>query len=158
MVVLILHFTHETKYHIIAFRNPTLCGYMQMPSNCWWINYLLFPWEPMQILKYHGNQNYCRPISSLLLGKPMTQSYSFLDQLSFKVRISNFPWQQIKMFKFWFLYYTPWPWQIDCAKFCWDRPRNGGGDIRNSRICTFSCKNEDFFDLHGNDLQISQFR
>ena len=87
----------------------------------------------MLILKYHGNQNYCRPISGLFWREPMTKSHSFLDKLSFKVRICNFPWQQIKIFKFLFLYYTPWPWQIDHAKFRRDRLRNAGGDSRN--IC-----------------------
>ena len=108
-------------------------------------NNLLLPWEPMLILKYLGNQNYCGPIWGLLWGEPMTNSHSFIVRYSFKVCISNFPWQPIRIFKFWFCHYTFCLLQIDRAKFHWNRFRNGRGDSHNVWIGAFSCKIRVFF-------------
>ncbi len=59
---------------------------------------LLFPWKPRQILKYHGNQNYCGPISGLFFRGNITKSHSFLARWSLEVRISNFHGNRFKIF------------------------------------------------------------
>ncbi len=121
-------------------------------------NYLLLPWKPIGVLLNEDYQKICRAVLGQIKGVLVAKSHSFLVKWSLNVRISNFHGNRPNIFQFWFRHYTLWPEQIDCAKFCWDWSRNGGGDSRNGRIGAFLCKIRGFLHLHGNGLRISQFR
>ncbi len=92
------------------------------------IHFLLLPWKLTKSGPFGDDWEICESTWFRFSGGLTAKSQSFMAKLTIKVHISNFHGNRVGILKFWFHHYKLWPEEIDLARFCWDRLRNGGGD------------------------------